>query len=489
MKYSCNKLFVCVALLSVTFSTSSCGGGGEDNNEGNEPVETKQYLTLSSQSIKDNEEVDATVVTSLTLSYNKMISLSKGANVSVNGSSVEPSISASTATIPLSLEPGKSYTVKMPEATFAGKLESNCISPAFSLSFTTKKVETPSDNSQITQSLSNPDATKQAKNVYDFLLQQYGTKILSSSMANVNWNFAEAELVNKATGKYPAIATMDYIHLFTLTSHNPFPGWKVNYDDVTEAEQWWNNNGLLAASWHWNMPNKEGAEKEQNYTCTPGDGSQKNGTWTTTCKPSNIMKEGTWEKRIADEDLKVMASLLKKLQDKNIPVIFRPLHEASGNTYGQYAGGGAWFWWGIEGAETYKKLWIYIYEYFHNAGINNLIWVWTSQNNGDTDWYPGDAYVDIIGQDIYSKSADDNAKDFAKLQKTYPNKMVTLSECGNVGKITDQWSKGARWAWFMPWYKYDASTLDNHDHADTSWWKDAMSHPNVITRDQMPSLK
>lgn len=115
--------------------------------------------------------------------------------------------------------------------------------------------------------------------------------------------------------------------------------------------------------------------------------------------------------------------------------------------------------------------------------------MWTSQNNGDTDWYPGDAYVDIIGQDIYSKSADNNAKDFAKLQKTYPNKMVTLSECGNVGKITDQWSKGARWAWFMPWYKYDASTLDNHDHADTSWWKDAMSHPNVITRDQMPSLK
>ena len=162
------------------------------------------------------------------------------------------------------------------------------------------------------------------------------------------------------------------------------------------------------------------------------------------------------------------------------------------NIYSYYnynTNGGAWFWWGIEGAETYKKLWIYIYEYFHNAGINNLIWVWTSQNNGDTDWYPGDAYVDIIGQDIYSKSADDNAKDFAKLQKTYPNKMVTLSECGNVGKITDQWSKGARWAWFMPWYKYDASTLDNHDHADTSWWKDAMSHPNVITRDQMPSLK
>ena len=61
MNYSCYKSFVCVALLSVTFSTSSCGGGGEDNNEGNEPVVTKQYLTLSSQSIKDNEEVDIEV--------------------------------------------------------------------------------------------------------------------------------------------------------------------------------------------------------------------------------------------------------------------------------------------------------------------------------------------------------------------------------------------------------------------------------------------
>ena len=115
--------------------------------------------------------------------------------------------------------------------------------------------------------------------------------------------------------------------------------------------------------------------------------------------------------------------------------------------------------------------------------------MWTSQNNGDTDWYPGDAYVDIIGQDIYSKGADDNAKDFAKLQKTYPNKMVTLSECGGVGKISDQWTKGARWSWFMPWYKYNATSLDNHDHADTSWWKDAMGNENVITRDQMPSLK
>jgi len=316
-------------------------------------------------------------------------------------------------------------------------------------------------------------------------------------MANVNWNFAEAELVYKATGKHPAIATMDYIHLFTLTSHNPFNGWTVNYDNTSEVEDWWNNNGLIAASWHWVMPLKEGTEKEQNYTCTPGDGSKdSNGNYTTTALPSNIMKEGTWEKKIADEDLSKLAELLKLLQSKGIPVIFRPFHEASGNTYSEWnlnngtpKGNQSWFWWGREGATVYKELWIYTYNYLKDAGVNNLIWVWTSQNNGDTDWYPGDAYVDIIGQDIYNQKADANASDFKKLQNTYKNKMVTLSECGNVGKISEQHAKGANWSYFMPWYQYDATTLDNHEHANTQWWKDAMSQSYVIAREDMPSLK
>ena len=82
-----------------------------------------------------------------------------------------------------------------------------------------------------------------------------------------------------------------------------------------------------------------------------------------------------------------------------------------------------------------------------------------------------------------------NVADFMKLQATYPNKMITLSECGNVGLISEQWTNGARWSWFMPWYQYNATTLDGHEHANTAWWQDAMAHPNVITRDQMPSLK
>lgn len=483
------KFFRALLLLPVLCCVaSSCG-----DDDKTEEVVAVSSLELTSQSIMEGSEVEASSVKELKLTYSKMLTLSPTADIKVNGVTVTPRISVYDIIIPLDLSSGSSYTIQIAAGSILAKLDANCMNPAFALTFTTKEAPVP----QLTKTLSNVNATQSAQNVYSFLVSQYGQKTLSATMANVSWNFAEAELVYKATGKYPAIATMDYIHLFTLMSRNPYPGWKVPYDDLKEVEAWWNNNGLLAASWHWNMPNKEGGEKEPCYTCTPGDGTKnKDGNWTTTCKPSNVMKEGTWEKTIADEDLAKMAELFLALQEKGIPLIFRPLHEASGNTYsswnlqnGKPKGNAAWFWWGCEGADVYRQLWIYLYTYFQKAGVNNLIWVWTSQNNGDTDWYPGDEYVDIIGQDIYNQQADNNASDYQRLQQTYPGKIVTLSECGNVGAISAQWQKGARWSYFMPWYQYDAVGLDSHMHADAKWWKDAMSSPYVLTREDMPSLK
>lgn len=208
------------------------------------------------------------------------------------------------------------------------------------------------------------------------------------------------------------------------------------------------------------------------------------------------MVEGTWENGILKDDLKEMADYLKLLQIKNIPVVWRPLHEAAGNIY-EYSGGSAWFWWGANGAESYKQLWIYMFEYFEAQGLNNLIWVWTTQTKDD-DFYPGDEYVDIVGRDIYNVSdASAISSQFISVQEKYPTKMVTLSEFGNVAPISEQWSDGAKWSYFMPWYDYDrtndiseadfAST--DHIHANAAWWQDAFNQSYVITLDQMPSLK
>ena len=92
----------------------------------------------------------------------------------------------------------------------------------------------------------------------------------------------------------------------------------------------------------------------------------------------------------------------------------------------------------------------------------------------------------------YHQHPELSLKEYETVKKTFPNKMVTLSECGSVAKLTDQISAGAVWSWAMPWYDYDADktkSLDNHQHANTDWWKDAMSAENVITRDQLPKFE
>jgi len=189
---------------------------------------------------------------------------------------------------------------------------------------------------------------------------------------------------------------------------------------------------------------------------------------------TNATVEGTWENKVFTEDLKNAAAYLKLLRDADIPVLWRPFHEAAGG----------WFWWG-KNATSFKNMWIAMFNYFKAEGLNNLIWVWTTET-GDDDWYPGDAYVDIVGRDIYTKDASTCASDYSSIVVAYGNKMVALSECGTVGKISEQWAAGARWSWFMPWY--DAEDAET-PHADQAWWKDAMEQNFVISREDLPDMK
>lgn len=130
-----------------------------------------------------------------------------------------------------------------------------------------------------------------------------------------------------------------------------------------------------------------------------------------------------------------------------------------------------------------------MFDTFKAKGINNLIWVWTTET-GDESWYPGDAYVDIIGRDIYNNTDVSNLySQYRSIRKLHQNKMVTLSECGNVANIVDQWNALAQWSWFMPWYDYDATDDSVHAHATKEFWTEAFNPDKVITRDLMPSLK
>lgn len=192
---------------------------------------------------------------------------------------------------------------------------------------------------------------------------------------------------------------------------------------------------------------------------------------------ANATVEGTWENKVFTEDLKNAAAYLKLLRDADIPVLWRPFHEAAGG----------WFWWGKDAA-SFKSLWIAMFNYFKTEGLDNLIWVWTTEGN-DADWYPGDQYVDIVGRDVYNKETADCVSEYTSIAGNYGNKIVSLSECGTVGLISEQWASGARWSWFMPWY--DGTNEDGSPvvHADEAWWKDAMSQEFVVSREELPSME
>ena len=190
---------------------------------------------------------------------------------------------------------------------------------------------------------------------------------------------------------------------------------------------------------------------------------------------ANATVEGTWEYEFFQQDLANITAYLKLLQEADIPVLWRPFHEAAGG----------WFWWGKDAA-SFKALWIAMFNYFKTEGLNNLIWVYTAEPN-DEEWYPGDAYVDIIGRDLYSKGTADCASEFSTISSTYGNKMVALSECGSVGTISEQWAEGARWSWFMPWYDGTDDEGNAIVHADEAWWQDAMNQSYVLDREAVKS--
>ena len=420
---------------------------------------------------------DVGLSSEVSVTYDEVITLAENHGITVNGQSATASAHLTKVIIEENLEKGKEYKVSVP----AGAAINTSGVPSESgveFSFTTEAAPQPVE---ISADLVVTNPSQEARNVYNFLKENYGTKIISGAVANVSWNTNEADWVYKHTGKYPAMNTFDYIHL------NWSPANWIDYNDIEVVKNWWANNGIVSACWHWNVPPSEGVTDNNDFTATADE---------TTFSAANALIEGTWENEILKADLEEMAGYLKLLRDENIPVVWRPLHEAAGNTY-EYDNGTAWFWWGYDGAEAFRNLWIYMFDYFEQQGLNNLIWVWTTQTK-DEAFYPGDEYVDIVGRDIYNiGSAENIASQFEEIQTTYPTKMITLSENGSVADISAQWNSGALWSYFMPWYDYNR-TVDpesaefnetSHGHGNIDWWEDAFSHDAVITLDEMPDLK
>ena len=296
-----------------------------------------------------------------------------------------------------------------------------------------------------------PNSTAQAVNLYNFLKSNFGTNILSGTMANYSTNITEATWVHTQTGKWPAITAFDLIDHTILNQ-----SW-INYSaPFTLGQDWWNNNGIVAMTWHWRDPlTKSGSFYVPSAATAPDAG--------TTFDISKVSDPTSAEYKAMIVDIDVIAGYLKQFKDANIPVIWRPLHEAAGG----------WFWWGAKGAEPYKTLWRLLFDRLVNYhGLTNLIWVWTTNADDDAvNWYPGDAYVDVLGMDIYPGPNQHGSQyiSFMKVKEMFGGrKLITLSECGSVPDPALMKEYGDTWSWFMPW-NGDYTESDSHNGA--TWWK------------------
>jgi mannan endo-1,4-beta-mannosidase len=331
-----------------------------------------------------------------------------------------------------------------------------------------------------------------AQRLLNFLADEYGNRIISGQMDTAWAENNRMDMIARVfydTGKYPALKGFDFLDL----PHN-WSGYGKN--QVDEAVEWWEGknkmygvtpaaqllpdrpdiHGIVAFCWHWRTPTEF-------YT----DRTAFRIPW----KDGKLDAESAAFQTIKN-DLDKVAALLQILKDKDIPVLWRPLHEASGG----------WFWWGAKDvsapAARCIALWEYMYDYLTNTKkLDNLIWVWNGQHK---DWFPNPDTVHIVGYDVYPRQKDYSSQ-YQKFRETLEmvpekNRIVALTENGEIPDPAQCKNDNAMWSWFMTWndagYAEGETTSGNfwtgEYHNTNAHKRYVYNHDLVITLDKLPDL-
>lgn len=454
---------------------ASCGS------ENSQPEATPPSVTGSS--IEENSVIEADAVSSITLTFSEDIEVvNPSHSVLVNESASrrtpleEGHAAGKTWTIPVSLDFDSHYTLTVTGTSVKAKA-SGIFAKPYTLKFSTAPRKMPDIVSSDIEPLVNPNATAMAKKVHEFLKENYGKYQLSGAMGEVAWGSEFCDLIYKAAGKYPAIIGFDFIHIPYSPSN-----W-IDYSDISPVRDAWANGSIPAMTWHWNVPTSK------------DEGSISFNASSSEFRASNVLVEGTWENQVALADVEKVAGYLKLLQDADIPILWRPFHEAAGDYKW-----GAWFWWGNSGVETTKKLWNWLREKLEKEyGLNNLIWVWTVQTSDEgktanmskiREAYPGNDVVDIVGTDLYLEPFANSSTNFNILfDLVEGKKIVALSECGNLLDVDSALSDGALWSYFMGWYDMPDGVFGFKTWNTRGEWKTIMDNPYVLNRGDFNLLK
>ncbi len=308
---------------------------------------------------------------------------------------------------------------------------------------------------KVTSHLSDPDAAPITQALFDTLLAKYGSGDIFSGQADptgVTWIEQ-----NLGTTKTPAIIGLDMI------DYSPT---RVEYGTtstaVEDAIAFDARGGIVAFQWHWNAP----ADLVNNDTVPWWQGFYTYGT-TFNLTAALADPSGT-DYGLLISDMDAIAVELLRLQAANIPILWRPLHEADGG----------WFWWGAWGPDSCVELYKIMYDRFTNYHhLHNLIWLW---NSITPSWYPGADIVDILGYDSYPAGGDHGAVDTQYqdlIALGLDEKLVALPEVGSIPDPTLCKEYYADWSYFVTW---DDDYIETDTYNSLAFKQQVYDDPTVL---------
>jgi mannan endo-1,4-beta-mannosidase len=296
----------------------------------------------------------------------------------------------------------------------------------------------------------NPNTSLEAKALLGLLHEISGKYILTGQHNFPNAKNRNSQFASKYIGKTPAIFSTD----FGFAKDGDKDSYLARQDIVAEAIKQHQMGFIVAIMWHAVPPTaNEPVTFQPNRIESKPDSLNSVQGKLLDQQFDDLLTPGTEIYKHWCTQVDTIASYLRKLQQANVPVLWRPYHEMNGD----------WFWWGGRHEEKgTAALYRQLYDRFINYHkLNNLIWIWSVDRPSKPErqfsyYYPGKDYLDVVALDVYGKDFNQDYYDSLSVYAT--DKVLALAEVGNPPTV-DVLDTQPNWALYVIWSGMVRNTL------------------------------
>jgi hypothetical protein len=304
----------------------------------------------------------------------------------------------------------------------------------------------------------SPDPSQQAKNLLCYLYGVYGNHVLSGQQ-ETSWSNPAADISWYTSNgmKYPAILGGDFLY-------SDGGGPTSETTTTARAIAYWNAGGITMIRYHMGMP--PNADSYANAMLSPS------GSFFT-----DVITAGTAENSSFVSKLDYIAYQIGVMKTNDVPVLLALFHETQAN---------GWFWWSKGTGPQFIALWEYAFKYLTTTkGLNNIVWLMPFSGSPGSAYFPGKTYVDIAGSDTYGTNQPFTSLYSSTRGVVGATMPAPLHETGLIPTPSAMFPTAAPWVLFNIWAGYESDGT----HNSVSNIQSVYASPNLITRDEIPSLK